>query len=97
MCEEDGLFSSTFLMGFLQRHDGKMIKPAVAFEDPRPFVHFSNVPNMKNARKQLVHQCAYTLPSFNKPVRFMYIGCGDGALTVMLLSHLLESHKVSKL
>jgi SAM-dependent methyltransferase len=96
MCEEDGLFSSTFLMGFLQRHDGKMIKPAVAFEDPRPFVHFSNVPNMKNARKQLVHQCAHTLPSFDKPVCFMDIGCGDGALTVMLASQLLDSGKVNE-
>ena len=74
-----------------------MIKPAVAFEDPRPFVHFSNVPIMKAARKQLVHQCAHTLPSFDKPVRFMDIGCGDGALTVMLLSHLLEFGKVNEL
>jgi len=97
MCEEDGLFSSTFLMGFLQRHKGKMIKPAVAFEDPRPFVHFSNVPIMKAARKQLVRQCAHTLPSFNKAVRFMDIGCGDGALTVMLLTQLMESGKVSDL
>jgi SAM-dependent methyltransferase len=97
MCEEDGLFSSTFLMGFLQRHNGKMSKPAVAFEDPRPFVHFTNVPIMKDARKQLVHQCAHTLPSFDKPVRFMDIGCGDGALTVMLLSHLLESGKVNQI
>lgn len=97
MCEEDGLFSSTFFMGFLQRHNGKMIKPAVAFEDPRPFVHFSNVPIMKSARKQLVHQCVHTLPSFDNPVRFMDIGCGDGALTVMLLSHLLESGKVNQI
>jgi SAM-dependent methyltransferase len=97
MCEEDGLFSSTFLMGFLQRHNGKMIKPAVAFEDPRPFVHFTNVPVMKSARKQLVHQCAHSLPSFENPVRFMDIGCGDGALTVMLLSHLLKSEKVDQI
>ena len=97
MCEEDGLFSSTFLMGFLQRHNGKMIKPAIAFEDPRPFVHFTNVPIMKDARKQLVYQCAHTLPLFDNPVRFMDIGCGDGALTVMLLSHLLESGKINQI
>ncbi len=34
MCEEDGLFSSTFLLSFLARHNGKIIKPAVAFADP---------------------------------------------------------------
>ena len=94
LCEEEGLFSSTFLMGFLQRHEGMMIRPAVAFEDPRPFVHFSHVPVMKNARQQLVHQFAHSLPAFDHPVRYMDIGCGDGALTVMLLSHLADSGKV---
>ncbi|MDO9326744.1 MAG: class I SAM-dependent methyltransferase [Methanoregula sp.] len=95
--EEDGLFSSKYLMGFLQRHNGKMIKPAIAFEDRRPFVHFSNVPIMKTIRKQLVHQCTHSLPSFDQPVRFMDIGCGDGGLTVMLLSELLNSGKVNRI
>ena len=54
--EEEGLFLSAFLLDFLQRHNGKMIKPAVAFADRRPFVHFSNVPMMKTIRKQLVRQ-----------------------------------------
>jgi SAM-dependent methyltransferase len=97
MYEKDGLLSDTFLLGFLKRHNGKMIKPAIAFEDRRPFVHFSNVPTMKIVRKQLVHQCTHTLPSFDKPVRFMDIGCGDGGLTVMLLSELQESGKVTGL
>jgi SAM-dependent methyltransferase len=69
----------------------------VAFEERRPFVHFSQVPMMKTIRKQLVHQCTHSLPSFDKPVRFMDIGCGDGGLTVMLLSRLLESGKVNQI
>lgn len=93
-CEVNGLSLSAFFMGFLQRHKGKMIKPVIVFEDRRPFVHFSHVPMMKTVRKQLVHQCSDTLPSFDQPVRFMDIGCGDGGLTVMLLSELLESGKV---
>ena len=96
MCEEDGLFSSTFLLGFLQRHNGKMIQPAVAFEDPRPYIHFTNVPVMKEARKNLVRQFVHSLPSFDKPIRFMDIGCGDGSLTVMVLAHLLETGKVGE-
>ena len=96
MCEEDGLFSSAFLLGFLQRHHGKMIKPAVAFEDPRPYIHFANVPTMKEARRNLVRQFAHTLPSFDRPVRFMDIGCGDGSLTVMVLARLLETGKIGK-
>ena len=97
LAEEEGLFSATFLLGFLERHDGKMVAPAVAFSDPRPFIHFTNVPVMKKARMQFIHQCAHTLPAFDAPVRFMDIGCGDGALTVMLLRHLLDTGKISRI
>ncbi len=97
LTEEAGLFSSTFLLGFLQRHNGKMSAPAVAFTDPRPFIHFAGVPIMKDARSHFVQQCSHTLPAFEHPVRFMDIGCGDGALTVMLLQHLLDTGKVKQL
>ena len=93
LCEEDGLFSSAFLLSFLERHNGNLIRPAVAFEDPRPFVHFAGVPVMQEARRQLVRQFVHSLPSFDTGVRFMDIGCGDGALTVMFLSHLLGTGK----
>lgn len=94
LCEEEGLFSSAFLMGFLKRQNGMMIKPAVAFEDPRPFIHFSQVPIMKDARLRMVQQFEHSLVRFDHPVRFMDIGCGDGALTVMLLNTLIASGKV---
>jgi SAM-dependent methyltransferase len=94
LMEEEGLFSSAFLMSFLQRHDGLMKMPAVAFEDPRPFVHFSQVPVMKKARHLMVQQFSHSLPEFKHPVRFMDIGCGDGALTVRLLTSLVASGKV---
>nr|WP_319537763.1 class I SAM-dependent methyltransferase [uncultured Methanospirillum sp.] len=94
LCEEDGLFSSTFLMGFLQRHKGEMIPPAVAFKDPRPFIHFSQVPFMVQSRTQLVHQFVHSLPGFDHQIRFMDIGCGDGALTVKFLTSLFQSGKI---
>ncbi len=96
LCEEEGLFSSTFLLGFLQRHNRQMTRPAVAFEDPRPFIHFANVPIMKEARRNLVCQFGHSLPSFERPVRFMDIGCGDGSLTAMVLTRLLETGKVGE-
>ncbi len=95
--EEAGMSTSAFLLGFLQRHQGKMIKPVVVFEDRRPFVHFSHVPMMKKIRKQLVHQCTHSLPSFGTPVRIMDIGCGDGGLTVMFLSGLVETGKANRI
>jgi hypothetical protein len=95
LCEEDGVFSSAFLLSFLQRHNGAMIKPAVAFADPRPYLHFAGVPVMKEARRQLVHQFVRSLPAFDRPVRFMDIGCGDGSLTTMVLDQLVESGKAA--
>ncbi|PWR76322.1 class I SAM-dependent methyltransferase [Methanospirillum stamsii] len=94
LCEEAGLYSSTFLLGFLKRHNGMMKKPAVAFEDPRPFIHFSTVPVMELARTNMIKQFAHSLPEYSEKTRYMDIGCGDGALTVRLLKHLLETGKV---
>jgi SAM-dependent methyltransferase len=95
--EEKGLSSSALLQGFLKRHGGAMKKPVVVFEETRPFVHFSEVPVMKEVRMQIVHQFGHTLPVFDGAVRFMDIGCGDGSLTANVLTHLLETGKVSRI
>ena len=97
MNEEDGLFSSTFLLGFLERHNGNLVMPALAFKDPRPFIHFAHVPTLETARSNFIRQAGHTLPGFPGPVSFMDIGCGDGALTVRLLSHLQEIGKIEKI
>ncbi len=92
--EEEGLFSSFFLLGFLERHGGMLKKPAVAFEDPRPFIHFTHIPAMVEARRRMISFFAGSLPKFWTPVRFMDIGCGDGSLTVRFLQQLIDSGKV---
>ncbi len=93
MIEEDGLFSSAFLLGFLERHEGRLIKPDVAFRDPRPFIHFSGVPMMARSRERFVVQAGHSLPVFDAPLRMMDIGCGNGALTVALLKGLVDVGK----
>ncbi|MDO9550810.1 MAG: class I SAM-dependent methyltransferase [Methanoregula sp.] len=92
--EDDELFGLAFLLGFLQRYDNQLVKPALVFEDPRPFIHFSNVPLLANARSKFVLHCGESLPRFDHPVRFMDIGCGNGALAVAVLSHLFKIHKI---
>lgn len=91
LAEEEGLFGCGFLLGFLKRHGGRLAAPAAPFQDPRPFIHFSGVPVMRAARQQFIRQCGHSLPVFDRPVRFMDIGCGDGALTAALLTHLVEA------
>jgi SAM-dependent methyltransferase len=92
--EGDGLYSCGHLRGFLERHDHRLVTPSVVFRDPRPFVHFSGVPVMKESRRQFVRHCGHSLPAFDEPIRCMDIGCGDGGLTADLLSHLVEIGKV---
>jgi SAM-dependent methyltransferase len=49
---------------------------------------------MKEARRQFIRQSGHTLPHFERPLRIMDIGCGDGGLTAALLAHLQETGKV---
>jgi len=97
LAEEDDLFSAGFLLGFLERHNGKLAMPTVAFADPRPFMHFAGVPMMREARKRFIAQCGNTLPQFDTPFAMMDIGCGDGGLTVSLLRHLQDTGRVTEI
>jgi SAM-dependent methyltransferase len=94
LLEEDGFFGLAFLPGFLHRYEYRFTLPATVFEDPRPFIHFTTVPFMAEARRQFVRKCGESLPVFEQPVRFMDIGCGDGALTVAFLANLLQGKKI---
>lgn len=94
--EDEELLSSTYLLGFLERQKSFTI-PAPPFEDPRPFLHFAGVPVMKEARARFVSQAVRSLPELHHPVRLMDIGCGNGALTVDLLSALLESRRTGEI
>ncbi len=92
--EDELLFLNAYMVSFLERQKGRFIMPAVAFEDPRPFVHFAGVPQMKEARAAFVRHMDHSLPVFDHPLKIMDIGTGNGALLVMLLQHLLETGKV---
>lgn len=92
--EEDGLFGCAFLLGFFERYNNQLTKPALVFEDPRPFIHFTTVPLMNEARRKFVRLCGKSLPVFDHTVRFVDIGCGDGSLAVAFLQNLLEHKKI---
>jgi SAM-dependent methyltransferase len=86
--ETGGYFSNAFMTSFLDRHAGELIMPDVAFVDPLPFVHFSTVPAIKNARERFIVNCGRSMPRFAHPVKVMDIGCGDGGLVVKLLQEM---------
>ena len=91
--EEDGLFLNAFVAAFLERQGG-FIMPEVCFADPRPYVHFTTVPIMKNARAVFLRQAAHSLPDIEKPLRIVDLGTGNGALVAALLKKLQEEGKV---
>lgn len=88
--EREGIFSNSFLSSFLERHGGRLVQPVGIFSDPAPFIHFTTVPFLKDAREIFIQNCGISLPRFSHPLRIMDIGCGDGALIVTLLQHLRE-------
>ncbi len=91
--EADNMFSNAFIASFMERHDMDLLIPAVCFEDPRPYVHFTTTPELQLARKNFIKQSAMSLPRFEEPFKLMDIGTGNGALAVDLL-RCLKSKKV---
>lgn len=94
LIEDETLMSNSYLSSFLERQHGKMIMPAVVFADPKPYIHFSGVPTIRDSRFNFLKHCSHSLPKFTRPVRIMDIGCGDGALTAAFVSSLREAGKI---
>lgn len=97
LIEEDGLFLNAYLTGFLKRHQGRLKMPEQVFADPRPYLHFTSVPIMRESRARFLTQCAHTLPPIMHPFRLMDIGCGDGGLTAALLKRLQAAGKIGEI
>ncbi|MDD5678433.1 MAG: methyltransferase domain-containing protein [Kiritimatiellae bacterium] len=97
LIEADGLFFNAYLNGFLQRHHDRLEMPEQVFADPRPYVHFTTVPMMKESRARFLTQCGHSLPKITHPFRLMDIGCGDGGLTAALLKHLKAAGKIDEI
>jgi len=93
LMEDEKLMSNSYLSSFLERQRGKMIMPAVVFADPKPYIHFSGVPAIQDARQKFLRHCSLSLPKFKGPVRLMDIGCGDGALTAAFIQAMRSAGK----
>lgn len=85
---------NAYLLDYIERHDDMLSLSSQVFSDPRPYVHFSTLPPLRRARENFIQRSAASLPAFRRPLRFMDMGCGDGALTRDLLSELCRRQDV---
>lgn len=92
--EETGLFSNAFLLNFLERNNGKLSMPDTVFADPRPYIHFTTIPSVKDARMNFALHCAQSMPEIRKLLKIMDIGCGDGGMPLMFLETLIKAGKI---
>lgn len=79
-----------YLLDYIDRHGGLHACPEPVFADPRPYVHFTTIPQLREARGRFIAHAAASLPRFGRPLRLIDMGCGDGGLTRRLLEALCE-------
>lgn len=91
--EEQDNMACAYLASFLKRH-GSLAMPAVVFEDPRPYIHFTTVPTMVATRFAFREFAVRTLPRSVHPLTFMDVGCGNGTMGIELLQHLQQSQVI---
>lgn len=82
---------------FMERHGGTLRVPEAVFADPRPYLPFTAVPVIREARERLVVRMCLSLPDIAAPVRFTDIGCGDGSLTVAALRGLRDAGRIGEI
>ncbi len=87
--EEKENMACAYMAGFLQRH-ASFSMPVTVFEDPRPYIHFTTVPAIEGARHKFRDFTSRTMPSYERPVKFMDVGCGNGTMGIELLQSLQE-------
>lgn len=87
--EEKENMACAYMAGFLQRHQSFSM-PVTVFEDPRPYIHFTTVPAIAGARHKFRDFTSRTIPSYDRPIKFMDVGCGNGTMGVELLQFLQE-------
>ena len=97
LLESDENLGNAYLASFMERHGGDLRMPEVVFADPRPYVHFTGVPAIKEARERFIVQATRSLPDFAAPFRFIDIGCGDGGLTAAFLRGLRETGRIGEI
>jgi ubiquinone/menaquinone biosynthesis C-methylase UbiE len=71
--------------------------PALCFEDPAPYVHFTTTPVMKSSRKTFIDYFSHTVDKYDRPFRILDIGTGDGTLLSNILTKLLETEKIKEI
>lgn len=87
--EEQECRACSYLAGVVRRYGG-LGMPTVVFRDPRPYIHFTTVPEIEGMRHRFQRFAARTLAVYDRPVRFMDVGCGNGTLGIELLRTLRE-------
>ncbi|MHB8893704.1 MAG: class I SAM-dependent methyltransferase [Candidatus Geothermincolia bacterium] len=85
-----------YMLDLIERQGDKLAIPQVTFSDPKPWGHFSSLPELKTARDNFVRLSAESLPYFDRPFSMIDIGCGSGELGVRLIRALIENRKVTE-
>lgn len=86
----------SYLLDFIERHSSTMVMPEVTFNDPKPWGHFSGLPQIQVARANFISTATESLPGFGRPFSMIDVGCGNGELGVRFIKSLQDAGKATE-
>lgn len=70
--------------------NGGLVTSSHPFGDPTAYLPFTEVTPLKSGKEIFIAEMIRSLPDFNREVRLLDIGCGDGSLTGQIIASLLR-------
>lgn len=78
-----------YIKSYMTRNGG-LVTSSQPFGDPTAYLPFTEVSPIKAGKEVFISEMIRSLPDFNREVRLLDIGCGDGSLTRHIIASLLR-------